>query len=137
MDTEKIETGIQAGDSTNLPHPVKDVLFVEVPADGFAPEQVQKFIRSGYACWGVVPLKSKAAQEGLVLLEELAPPAVPHLVLKLDVNAIPVNLLAFHLVKARDERGGINQLSETFFGMTIGALDRGLQDVREKVNGNR
>jgi hypothetical protein len=124
------ETKITAGDM-----PKSDVLFIELPAGGFKPEQIQKYIRSGYSLWGIVPIANPNAASGLILPEATQAATTDYMVLTLDVNAIPVNLLAHHLVKARNDKGGLNQVAEQFFGMSIGGLEAGLKLAQEKANG--
>jgi len=114
--------------TTNIP--VRDILFVDIPSGGFQTEELQKYIRAGYSVWGTVPLVNKPSS---IILVDNEPKQC--LVLRLETNHIPINLLAHHIVVAGENKKGLNHLTDTFFGMTFGALRKGLQDAREKANG--
>ena len=110
------------------------ILFVEVPPQGLDPEKVQRLLVQGYKLWGIVPLATRPQTPGLILPggDE---PAVKTLVLYLDTNQIPVNLLAHQIVQAGVDKGGLDQLAKFFFGLSLGALRKGMEEARAKANG--
>lgn len=136
-DTEKIETGVTASATSNPPAemPRNDIVFVAIPPGGFESANIQKYIRAGYVLWGIVPLVAPKTASDLILPEGLLPPAVEYLVLRLDTNAVPVNILAHHIVKAKQDKGGLNQLSQVFFDLTLKQLEDGLKEARAAANG--
>lgn len=135
MDTPTQEITAKPASTAEPEMPKNDVLFVEVPPAGFELTAIQKYIRGGYSLWGVVPVVNKASE--LVLPDGVEVTPLYYLVLKLDVNAIPVNLLAHHIVRARSEKGGLNQLAETFFGLSLQQLEDGLKKAQASSNDRR
>ena len=109
-------------------------LAIAIPERGFSVEQLEPYIRMGYRLWGIVPLSSMQADTpGLIV----PPRPVPHLLLDREVPAVPINLLAHHIVKAKETKTGLEHLCRALFGMSLGQLIKTREEAERRFNEQR
>jgi hypothetical protein len=107
---------------------------IPVPEGGFTPEQLAPYMRMGFKVWGVVPMVASAPRTDLIVPGQRP---VDHLVLDRDVSTVPLNLLAHHIIQAREGKKGLEHLSQMFFGLSLGALAQARAEAERRFNEQR
>ena len=107
------------------------IKFVEIPEVGFTREQVETFIRQGYTLWGVLPLARPVASQ---IMQGGGAPALDVMVLVQNSTSVPTNMLAHHLIQAKQSHGGLNYVAQQFFGLSLGELQSSWDAAKTRTN---